>query len=88
LNNKNTIQVSTPQGDTLFLPTGSTPIDFAYEVHTEVGHSCYQAFVNGEQVPLETQLKSGDVVNVSIMSVLSVQFTKGIYAGTSKYYTG
>jgi GTP diphosphokinase / guanosine-3',5'-bis(diphosphate) 3'-diphosphatase len=56
--------VFTPKGDLLALPTGSTPVDFAYAVHTEVGHRCIGARVNGRLVPLESALDNGDVVEV------------------------
>ncbi|GAB3990025.1 RelA/SpoT family protein [Nocardioides marmoraquaticus] len=56
--------VFTPRGDVMGLPTGSTPIDFAYAVHTEVGHRAIGARVNGRLVPLESQLEHGDVVEV------------------------
>jgi guanosine-3',5'-bis(diphosphate) 3'-pyrophosphohydrolase len=56
--------VFTPKGDLLALPTGSTPVDFAYAVHTEVGHRCIGARVNGRLVPLESTLDNGDVVEV------------------------
>lgn len=54
----------TPKGDVINLPAGSTPVDFAYAVHTEVGHRCIGAKVNGKLVALESQLKSGDRVEV------------------------
>jgi GTP pyrophosphokinase len=56
--------VFTPKGDVLALPTGATPVDFAYAVHTEVGHRCIGARVNGRLVPLESTLDNGDVVEV------------------------
>jgi GTP pyrophosphokinase len=56
--------VFTPKGDVVALPGGSTPVDFAYAVHTEVGHRCVGARVNGKLVPLESSLTSGDVVEV------------------------
>ncbi|MFN8147463.1 MAG: bifunctional (p)ppGpp synthetase/guanosine-3',5'-bis(diphosphate) 3'-pyrophosphohydrolase [Candidatus Nanopelagicales bacterium] len=56
--------VFTPKGDVVALPGGATPVDFAYAVHTEVGHRCVGARVNGKLVPLESQLSSGDVVEV------------------------
>jgi len=56
--------VFTPQGDVLALPTGSTPVDFGYAVHTEVGHRCIGARVNGRLVPLESTLDNGDVVEI------------------------
>ncbi len=56
--------VFTPKGDVVALPGGSTPVDFAYAVHTEVGHRCVGARVNGKLAPLESTLSSGDVVEV------------------------
>ncbi|HEU4318834.1 MAG TPA: bifunctional (p)ppGpp synthetase/guanosine-3',5'-bis(diphosphate) 3'-pyrophosphohydrolase [Acidimicrobiia bacterium] len=56
--------VLTPGGDVKELPKGSTPVDFAYAVHTEVGHRCVGARVNGRLVPLSTKLDSGDIVEV------------------------
>ena len=56
--------VFTPKGDVINLPKGATPVDFAYSVHTEVGHRCIGARVNGRLVPLESTLASGDVVEV------------------------
>ncbi len=54
----------TPKGRVIDLPLGSTPIDFAYRVHTEVGHTTVGALVNGVLVPLNTELKTGDVVEL------------------------
>ena len=54
----------TPNGHVKSLPRGATPIDFAYAVHTEVGHRCTGARVNGRLVPLSTRLESGDIVEV------------------------
>lgn len=54
----------TPKGDVVNLPAGSTPVDFAYAVHTEVGHRCIGAKVNGKLVALESTLKSGDKVEI------------------------
>jgi len=56
--------VFTPKGDVVPLPSGSTPVDFAYAVHTEVGHHCIGARVNGRLVPLESKLDNGDVVEI------------------------
>src|ERR1044071_2640448 len=58
------VYVFTPQGKVIGLPTGATPVDFAYAVHTEIGHRTMGAKVNGRLVPLESELKSGDVVEV------------------------
>ena len=58
------VYVFTPQGKVIGLPSGATPVDFAYAVHTEVGHRTMGAKVNGRLVPLESTLSSGDVVEV------------------------
>ncbi|MBN4926425.1 RelA/SpoT family protein [Hoyosella rhizosphaerae] len=58
------IFVFTPKGDVLTLPTGSTAVDFAYAVHTEVGHRCIGARVNGRLVPLERTLENGEVIEI------------------------
>lgn len=58
------VYVFTPKGRVIGLPAGGTPVDFAYAVHTEVGHRTMGAKVNGRLVPLETPLNSGDVVEV------------------------
>src|SRR3954462_11956636 len=58
------IFVFTPKGDVITLPTGSTPVDLAYAVHTEVGHRCIGSRVNGRLVALERRLESGDVVEI------------------------
>ena len=54
----------TPKGKVVVLPRESTPIDFAYSIHTEVGHSCVGAKVNGRMVPLRHRLHSGDIVEI------------------------
>ena len=58
------IFVFTPKGDVITLPMGSTPVDLAYAVHTEVGHRCIGSRVNGRLVALERRLESGDVVEI------------------------
>ena len=62
--NTQEVYVFTPKGDVLALPQGSTPVDFAYSVHTEVGHRTIGARVNGRLVSLESTLSTGDVVEV------------------------
>jgi guanosine-3',5'-bis(diphosphate) 3'-pyrophosphohydrolase len=54
----------TPKGDVVDLPTGSTPIDFAYAIHTDVGHRCVGARIGGRLVPLDYKLQTGDAVEV------------------------
>ena len=54
----------TPKGLVKALPRGATPIDFAYSIHTDVGHQCVGARVNGKMVPLRTRLKNGDIVEI------------------------
>jgi len=58
------VYVFTPKGAVLTLPAGATPIDFAYTIHTEVGHRCIGARISGRLVPLDSQLHSGDTVEI------------------------
>ena len=58
------VYVMTPMGRVIDLPSGATPIDFAYRVHTDVGHTCVGAVVNGVMVPLNTELHTGDVIEI------------------------
>jgi GTP pyrophosphokinase len=62
--NRAEVYVFTPRGDVIALPVGSTPVDFAYAVHTEVGHHTIGARVNGRLVPLESTLDNSDVVEI------------------------
>ena len=61
---KESIYVFTPKGDAIELPNGSTPIDFAYRVHSKVGDSMVGAIVNNQIVPLDYVLKDGDIINI------------------------
>ncbi len=58
------VYVMTPKGRVIGLPNGATPIDFAYRIHTDVGHTCVGALVNDAMVPLNTELHTGDVVSI------------------------
>ncbi|WP_460768663.1 RelA/SpoT family protein [Mariniluteicoccus flavus] len=62
--NSGEVFVFTPKGDVVALPQGSTPVDFAYAIHTEVGQRCIGARVNGRLIPLESALSNGDMVDV------------------------
>jgi len=59
-----TVFVFTPKGDVVELPAGSCPVDFAYRVHTDVGHRCIGAKINARIVPLETKLNNGDILEI------------------------
>jgi len=58
------VYIFTPKGEVKSLPRGATPVDFAYFVHTDVGHRCVGARVNGRMVPLRTRLANGDIVEI------------------------
>ncbi len=60
----NEIFVQTPRGKVIYLPTGSTPIDFAYNIHSEIGNRCVGAKVNGKMCPITDSLNNGDVVEI------------------------
>lgn len=60
------VYIFTPRGDIIDLPAGCTPIDFAYHVHTDIGHRCRGARINGKLVPLYQELKTGDQVEILI----------------------
>ena len=65
------VYVFTPKGDVMTMQLGATPVDFAYAIHTDVGHRCIGARVNGRLVPLDSQLTSGDSVEVFTSKVPS-----------------
>src|SRR5437879_6882332 len=60
------VYIFTPKGKVLTLPRGATPVDFAYSIHTDVGHQCVGAKVNGQMVPLRHPLSNGGVVEIAI----------------------
>lgn len=60
----NAIWVFTPKGDVKELPKGATPVDFAYAIHTDIGHHCAGARVNGQLVPLKHELQNGDIIDI------------------------
>ena len=62
---KEQIYVFTPAGDIIELPAGATPVDFAYRIHTEVGHQCVGAKINDQLVPLDYRLQNGQVVKIN-----------------------
>ena len=61
---ESSIYVMSPRGKVIELPVGSCPIDFAYRIHSNIGHSCVGALVNGIMVPINTELKTGDIIEI------------------------
>jgi len=59
------VYIFTPKGEVKALPRDATPVDFAYAIHTDVGHQCVRARVNGKMVPLRTRLRNGDIVEIA-----------------------
>ncbi|MEN8237533.1 MAG: bifunctional (p)ppGpp synthetase/guanosine-3',5'-bis(diphosphate) 3'-pyrophosphohydrolase [Pseudomonadota bacterium] len=74
----------TPRGDLISLPTGATPIDFAYSVHSEIGNHCVAAKINGRMVPLRTVLHNGDQVEITTSKAQAPSPTWERYAVTGK----
>jgi GTP pyrophosphokinase len=62
------VYIFTPKGEVRSLPRGATPVDFAFSIHTDVGHQCVGARVNGKMVPLRTRLQNGDIVEILTQS--------------------
>jgi GTP pyrophosphokinase len=81
------IFVFTPKGEIIKLPAGSTPIDFAYAIHTEVGNRCSGAKVNNKLIPLKTKLKSGEIVEIlTSKNVHPVEaWLKIVKSGSARY---
>ncbi len=77
------IFVFTPQGEVKDLPQGSTPIDFAYSIHTDVGNKCFMAKANGNVVPLQYELKNGEVIEIVTRSNASPKLEWLSFAKTS-----
>ncbi len=84
---KNEIFVFTPMGDLIRLPVGSTPIDFAFEIHTEVGYGCIGAKVDGKMVSLNTELKSGQKVEIITSEIKKPSYAWLKIVKTSKAIT-
>lgn len=68
---ESSIYVMSPKGKVVDLPLGSCPIDFAYRIHSNVGHSCVGALVNGIMVPLNTELHTGDIIEIKTSKIHS-----------------
>ena len=79
------VYVFTPRGEVRTFPRGATPVDFAYTVHTDIGHQCVGAKVNGRIVPLRYQLRNGDTVEIPVTH--ACRAVTG-YAGWSRHAPG